>query len=507
MRPNLLRSGSIGTRRLTIVVSAVVLFAPAAAGFSQTPPPPDVQGQVRRLNEAVNRVQSQIEQSQRELAELRKQLSELQGAVQAPSSDDPPQAPGADAAELAAAVAGMRDTQSMQEIQIATLEQTKVESESKYPVTLSGMILMSGFVNTQGVDVPQFPTVALGGPGSTGATIQQTILGIDARGPHLFGASSRADVRMDFASGSTSGGYSVGTAPGQIRMRTAHGELNWEHTRAFFSLDRTLLNPDAPTSLTAVATPALGWSGNLSMWNPQAGISSDLFADHAARVRVQAVLIDVQDPPATYTAQSTGTSIAPTTAELSRWPGVEARLALVHPEDDSEMHFGVSGYFDKHRVPPSATFDSWAGAVDFGFPVSRYTAITGNAYRGQALGGLGGGAFKDYDVQFAYGVPYIRALDDSGGWLQWKQRAGERVEFNEAFGIDDVPAHQLYTYGVSTSPSYYNLARNRTLTANVIYSPSAYLLFSLEYRRIASSFFNSPTESSDIIGLAAGYRF
>ncbi len=31
-----------------------------------------------------------------------------------------------------------------------------------------------------------------------------------------------------------------------------------------------------------------------------------------------------------------------------------------------------------------------------------------------------------------------------------------------------------------------NLARNRTFTGNVIYSPSAYLLFSLEYRRLES---------------------
>ncbi|HKF48924.1 MAG TPA: hypothetical protein VKB38_16310 [Terracidiphilus sp.] len=507
MKPNLHRSGSIGTRRLTLLVSAIVVFAPAVAGFSQAPPPPDFQGQVRRLNEAVDRVQSQIEQSQRELTELRRQLSELQGAAQTPPSSDPPQSAGADAVELAAAVAGMRDTQSMHETQIATLEQTKVESESKYPVTLSGMILMTGFVNTQGVDVPEFPTVALGGPGTTGATIRQTILGIDARGPHLFGASSHADVRMDFAAGSASAEYSGGAALGQIRMRTAHGELNWEHTKAFFSLDRALLNPDTPTSLTAVATPALGWSGNLAIWTPQAGMSSDLFADHAARVRVQAALINVGDPPSPHAAQPAVANAATTTAELSRWPGVEARVALVHPEDDLETHLGISGYFAPHRIPPSTTFDSWAGALDFGFPVSRYTSIAGNVYHGQALGGLGGGAFKDYVVKIAYNEPYIRALDDTGGWLQWKQRAGERFEFNEAFGIDDVPAYQVRTYNAPSYPSYYNLARNRTLTANVIYSPSTYLLFSLEYRRIASSFFNSPTEFSDIIGLAAGYRF
>jgi hypothetical protein len=55
--------------------------------------------------------------------------------------------------------------------------------------------------------------------------------------------------------------------------------------------------------------------------------------------------------------------------------------------------------------------------------------------------------------------------------------------------------------------SEYNLARNRTVTGNIIYSPSAYLLFSLEYRRMLSSYVTAPTAVSDIIGLGAGYRF
>jgi hypothetical protein len=102
---------------------------------------------------------------------------------------------------------------------------------------------------------------------------------------------------------------------------------------------------------------------------------------------------------------------------------------------------------------------------------------------------------------------YFRVLDDSGGWVQWKQRTGERLEFNEAFGIDNVPAHQLRPYAAMTPVNFYNLARNRTFTGNVIYSPSAYLLFSLEYRRIASSYVTSPTLFSDVIGIGAGYKF
>jgi hypothetical protein len=41
----------------------------------------------------------------------------------------------------------------------------------------------------------------------------------------------------------------------------------------------------------------------------------------------------------------------------------------------------------------------------------------------------------------------------------------------------------------------------------VIYSPNAYLLFSLEYRRLLSSPVTGRTNPADIIGIAAGYRF
>jgi hypothetical protein len=289
-------------------------------------------------------------------------------------------------------------------------------------------------------------------------------------------------------------------------MRTAHAELTWERTRAFFSLDRALINPDNPTSLTAVATPALAWSGNLWTWNPQFGASRNLLQDHSVNLRVEGALFDVADAPLYVTAQST-TYSPPTTADQARWPGLEARIAAMNGNSDRGLRIGLSGLFAPHRVPQLSKFNSWAGALDFDLPIFQTMEISGNAYSGQALGGLGGGAYKDYVARIYQGEPEFRALDDAGGWIQWKQRAGERYEFNEAFGIDNVPAHQLRPFVTTNVASYYNLARIRTTTANVIYSPSAYLLFSLEYRRIASSYVSFPTQFSDVIGLAAGYKF
>ena len=58
-----------------------------------------------------------------------------------------------------------------------------------------------------------------------------------------------------------------------------------------------------------------------------------------------------------------------------------------------------------------------------------------------------------------------------------------------------------------SSSSYGGLARNRSYFSNIIFSPSAYLVFSLEYRRLWTNMSAGPTNFSDIIGVGAGYKF
>lgn len=492
--------------------------------------------QIQKLMDAMARTQAQLEESQRQLDEMRKQLSELQRQMAQSGSNvgtQPPSVPvsassssqaepeATSAAIQSAAIQDIRERQAMQESQIATQEQSKVESESRYPVKITGLLLLNGFVNTGAVDMAATPTVALPGSGSTGATVRQTILGIDATGPHLFGARSYADLRVDFDGNPTSnnstttysGYYNANTT--LLRLRTAHAGLLWEHTEAYFSLDHPIFSPDMPTSLTAVAIPALAWSGNLWTWNPQVGINQDFGPSDSRGVQLQAALIDVGDAPLSPPAPTSGISTAtpPSSAEESRWPGVEARVALRGPimnNKEDRYHFGVGGYFAPHySTVLGHGFDSWAGTLDARLLLPARLEFSGSFYRGQALGGLGGGAYKD----FAYTANpnstgyYFRPLDDVGGWVQLKERLSERFEFNAAFGIDNAFADELRRYATPSSTTYQNLSRNRTYTGNVIYSPSAYLQFSLEYRHLGSFPIISAPASSNIIGLGAGYKF
>jgi hypothetical protein len=481
--------------------------------------------QIQKLTEAMARTQAQVEQSQRELNEMREQVAALQrqlaqgGTSTAPAPSPPAQAssaPQAAPASTGSEIEDIREQQALQESQIATHEQSKVESESKYPVKLTGLILLNGFVNTRAVDMAATPTLALPGSGSTGAAVRQTVLGVDARGPHLFGAHSYADLRVDFdgtpqnsAVAGMPGYYSANSNSTLLRLRTAHAMLEWSNTSAYFALDRPVLSPDAPASLTAVSVPALAWSGNLWTWNPQAGVTQDIGFAGSRDLRLQAALIDVGDAPLTP-ATSMLTLTPATTAEQSRWPGVEARVALLGSKVESGgSHFGAGGYFSPHRISPGNNFDAWAGTLDARLALPAHFELTANSYRGLALGGLGGGAFKDfaYRYEVATGEFDFRPLDDAGGWAELKEKASERLEFNAAFGMDDVFAKELRDYAFAGNTVYQNLARNRTYTGNVIYSPSAYLLFSIEYRHLESVPVVGAPADSNIIGIGAGYKF
>jgi hypothetical protein len=514
---------------------AMMLVASSNTLCAQDLPRQDLSTQIKSLTRILEVTQAQLEESQRQLNAVRVQLSALQKQMAQKEPASPPvsatSAPSTELAagtsvaassdtsssSVAAAIDELRERQALQESQIATHEQAKVESASKYPVKISGLVLFNGFVNTSQVDEAATPTVAVGGAGSTGATIKQTLLGFDARGPHIFGASSFADLRVDFAGsaqsssgpGNFAGPYAGNSA--LLRLRTAHAALQWPNTQAFFALDRPIVSPDTPTSLAAVAEPALAWSGNLWTWNPQIGLTRDIPFGTSQGLRLQAALIDVSDPPATpiIPSSTSASTMPPGTAEQSRWPGVETRIALFRSgSEEKENHFGLGGYYAPHRFAYGKTFDSWAATVDANLHLPAGLEFTSSAYRGLALGGLGGGAYKDIayyvDSNFDF---YIHPLDSVGGWAQLKERVNNRLEFNAAFGTDMVFARQLRPYALSTGSIYQNLDATRTFTGNFIYSPSASLLFSVEYRRLESSPVSGATATSNIFGIAAGYKF
>lgn len=498
---------------LAIAVLFTICVNHAAMG--QNSPTPPVQHEtteqkVERLTAALAQAQSQMDAYQKQLQDMQKELSALtdqlaaeKGIAPAPSatSKNAPVSSSSASNSSSSALEDIRERQAMQESQIATHEQSKVETESKYPLKVSGLLLLNGYVNTRQVDNSAAPTYAIPGGGSTGLSLKQTVLGLEARGPHLFGATSHADVRVDFFANGSQSNYAVGL----LRLRTAHAGLKWKNTEAFFEQDRSFLAPYTPSSLVAVAQPEFAWSGNLWSWNPQAGLSRRIDITGSTRLNIEAGFIDVADPQWPGIIANTLTI---SRAERSRWPGSDARIAFATGDVETGPQIGVSGYFSPHQTAYDQRFNAWAGAMDLRLPMSKHLSLMANAYRGAALGGLGGGGYVDYVHQYAGSAEVVRALDDVGGWAQLQSKVGERLEFNAGYGLDNPFATQIHaSTAIPEYTNYPGIARNRSFFGNVIYSPSTYLLLSLEYRRLWTNYPTGPTNFSDVIGIGAGYRF
>jgi len=507
------RSSASGIPRILRVLYLACLLLQALLSPSmiraQSTPAETTEEKVQRLTTAVTQAQAQMKAYQDQLLELQKQLAALQqqlaaekGGGPAPAATPQPVIAGESSSQGASATSleEIREHQAIADSQIAVHEQTKVETESKYPLKVTGLLLLNGFVNTRQVDIPENPTYAIAGGGSTGLSLRQTVLGLEARGPQLLGAASDADVRVDFFANGSQSNYA---ANGLLRLRTAHAGLNWNHTRAFVALDRSVIAPYTPTSLVAVGEPPLAWSGNLWAWVPQIGVSQQIPL-HRSILKLAAGLVNVPNPP-NLNANNTNTTTT-WQAERSRWPGTNARIAFALGSAGEGPEIGAGGYFSPHMTGQGTRFNAWAGTLDLRVPLGPHFEFLSNVYRGQALGGLGAGGYADYVFKYSPTGRTLYPLDDIGGWAQLKFKASERLEFNTAYGIDNPFANEIRS-SLTPSDTYSGLARNRTVFSNVIYSPSAYLLFSLEYRKLWTNFATGSTNTSDIIGLGAGYRF
>ena len=113
----------------------------------------------------------------------------------------------------------IREQQDAMQAEIKQHDQTKVETFSKYPLRLSGLILFNAFSNAGVVDNTELPTIALArfpgaSHGSSGATLKQTLLTLDATGPRIAGARSSANVSIDFFGGVSSNTYGYSSSAG-----------------------------------------------------------------------------------------------------------------------------------------------------------------------------------------------------------------------------------------------------------------------------------------------------
>jgi hypothetical protein len=476
---------------------------PQATEPSHPNDPTRLEQKLDQVMAALNSVQHQLDESKQEIDALRGELREARTQLQGGSAE-PAVAATTAAADLQQNVEQLQTQAEIVEAEVKQHDQTKVESASKYPVKLNGLVLFSSFLNDGAVDNIDLPVLAIPrnattAHGSLAATFRQTIFGLEARGPMIWGARSAADFHVDFFGGFPYTDYT--TTAGLIRMRTAHARLDWDHHSLIAALDVPLISPVQPTSFVGIGEPPFAWSGNLWIWAPQ--VESINRANlGAGKLGFDFALIDPAAPgnPA-FSGQR-----QPNAGETSRQPGYESRMSYTLQLMDRPFTVGAGGYYSRQTYPGGQHVDAWAGTGDWSVPLTRRLDLSGELYRGRALAGLGGGTFKDYLTDPETGL--IHGLNTEGGWSQLKFKMTRSLEANAAIGEDTGLLSELreYTNPIATD-IYTDLARNRMVLANIIYRPKTYLLFSAEYRNIHSWPISGQLNTSQSLGIATGYSF
>src|SRR6202050_5886529 len=99
-------------------------------------------------------------------------------------------------------------------------------------------------------------------------------------------------------------------------------------------------------------------------------------------------------------------------------PTAWSRQVFNHP-----LSIAAAGYSGRQNWTDwKRSVDAWAGMTDWQIPILRRLLLSGEFYRGRAVGGLGGAIGQT--IVFG-GVPSssttgLRGLDSAGGWTQLK---------------------------------------------------------------------------------------
>ncbi len=501
-------------RKFATSVFAAMLACVLGSAAQQAPSP---EQELARVSRDLQETRAELKESRRQIEELQQGLEALRLQVQGnadtskgaadvsavpavvssvPSSGQPSE-PTASAAD--------RDPGFLS-AKVAELHQDKVESKSKYPVKISGLILFNAYGNRGTLDAQDVPSLAFPGGanssgGGVGGTMAQTVLGVDVTGPRVFGAATSGSAEIDFGGGIPPIEY--GAATGIIRLRTATMHLDWAKTSLNIGQDVPFFSPWSPTSYATVESPALSWSGNLWVWTPQIELEHRFSLTEDSAILVQGGVLD----PFTEEIPQFQGRIA-SAGEESRVPAVAARIAW--DRSNSERHpfiVGVGGYRARQRYRPFKEVDSWTLNADFKIPLGNYFALSGEGYRGQAAGGLGGGIWTSVSYPDP-ATPHagIHPLQSAGGWVQLKVTPTSRLEVNGAFGQDENFSRDFIDFPYAADGSV-PLKKNRTEFVNFIYKPNSLLLFALEYRRIFTAQATHVVASGSQINIAAGVRF
>jgi hypothetical protein len=400
------------------------------------------------------------------------------------------------------------ENQQFIDAKVNDLYQTKIESGSKYRLRISGIALVNLFSNRGSVDNIDYPTFAtaqdpLGSNSSFGGSLRQSQISLEGFGPDIAGARTSANLKFDFA-GETPGSPN-GAVMGGVRLRTGTFRMDWGNTSIIAGQDALFFAPLAPTSVATLAVPALSYSGNLWGWTPQVRVEHSISFSQNSRLLLQGGILDALsgDPPSPSFQRSSSWG------EESGQPAVAARVAWSQSAFGENWTLGAGGYYSRQNWGMRRDVDSWAGTIDVTLLLTTRFELSGEFYRGRAVGGLGGGIGQTVLLSGSLIDPAtsVHGLDSMGGWAQLKYKPRTNFQMNAALGHDNPFAGELGLYPGVPSSYAKTLARNRSWLINFIYKPRSNVVMSMEYRRLRTIELGADRNVANHVNLSLGYIF
>lgn len=495
-----------------------------------------LQTQVQELHGALSEIRQQLSDSRRESQELRLALREVQdrmnGLDRGPSepetrlarqSRDSGPVPSSSSGEvsqegqppsseqtanLGDSVATLQEEQQLLNSKVQSQYQTKIESGSRNRVRFSGLMLLNVFGTRGAVDNLDLPTVAqrrgpLDTNGSFGASVRQSRLGIEVFGPTLGGAKTSGEIQFDFFGGFPD--TENGVTSGLMRIRTARASFDWPHTSIVAGQEGPFFSPLSPTSLAVTAFPAFSYAGNFWSWIPQLRVDHRMPFSDTSNILIQGGVLD----PLTGDVPTGGFYRTSSAGEKSRQPAYATRLAWTHAAFGRQMTVGGGAFYSRQNWGLSRTMDAWAATADWELPLGTRLTLSGEFYRGRALGAFGAGNFASvlFSGPLEDPTSSFRGLNSSGGWAQLNFMPTEKIEFNGAFGEDYPFSADLHRF-LTEQPSIGDLhGRNASAFMNVIFHARSNLLFSVEYRRLWTTELPGTKQTADHVNVSAGVLF
>jgi len=451
-----------------------LVMAMAVPSFAQESARPDA-----TLAEILRRLDS-LERENHELLQqvhdLREELHPVRAtADQSKQDESPDQNPDQDQAQPT-----LDERVAVNEARIADQAQTKVEASQKFPLSLNGMLLFNAFANSQANGMSGYGLLT--GPERMGATVRQTLLGLDFHGPSLPGGGQvRGSLMMDFWAGFSQPGTSW------LRIRRADLSLEWPNRTFSVGQDKPLISPYQPDSLAEVGIPPLAGSGNLWLWLPQARYEERVHLGTSSGLTGQIALLQTDESYTMTPAEYPGIL-------AQARPALEGRMAFWHKFDDVRRFDLGSGFHKSQTHVAGKSVDSRIASLDWRVVPFSHLEFTGTLYKGTNVSGLG-------SLGNGFGVSQygrVQGVDSSGGWGQISAPLTKRLTWNLFSGFENDHATYL--------PSG-NLVRNFTYASNLAYrlTPNVIVSFeSLQMRGHTQSGLRSIHNHYD---LALGYLF